>query len=95
MVFNARGGRGRWRRWLFSPEVEMAAGAHGDKISGNVDGADFMHEDEAKEQFEIGRHAVGEVEGTMLLITFAAAVERGVGGHEAEAHHHGRKGREL
>ncbi len=64
-----------------------AAGAHGDKISGNVDGADFMHEDEAKEQFEIGRHGVGEVEGAILRITFAAAVERGVGGHEAEAHH--------
>ncbi len=64
-----------------------ATRAHGDKIGGEVDGADFMHEDEAKELFEIGRHGVGEIEGAVLCIACAAAVERGVGGHEAEAHH--------
>ena len=64
-----------------------AARAHGDKIGGEVDGADFMHEDEAKELFEVGRNGVGEIEGAMLCIACAAAVKRGMGGHEAEAHH--------
>ena len=71
----------------FKPGGGSAACAHGDKIGGDVDSADFMHEDEAKELFEVGRHGVGEVEGAMLCIACAAAVERGVGGHEAEAHH--------
>ena len=64
-----------------------SAGAHRDKVGGDVDGADFMHEDEAEELFEIGGHAVRQIKGAMGSVARAAAVERGVGGHEAEAHH--------
>ena len=63
------------------------SGAHRDKVGGDVDGADFMHEDEAEELFEIGGHTVRQIKGAMGGVARAAAVERGVGGHEAEAHH--------
>lgn len=61
--------------------------AHGHEIEGEISSGDAVNEDEAEELLEIGRHLVGKVEKPMAKIKMTLAVERRMGGHEAEAHH--------
>ena len=46
-----------------------------------------MDKDEAQQLFEVSRHFVVEIKGAKLGVARATTIERGVCGHESQAHH--------